>query len=83
MCKISCDSCGRSIRQDKFKDKATGMEYCKSCCTRSGQLKPYEEIKNELVKFYMEFYDYPKSAAEKFVISKLKSMPAWEKREYY
>lgn len=81
MGKIQCDSCGQSLRNNGVVDSEKGFEYCRNCCMTNGQLKPYEEIKSDKVQFYIDFYNYPRTAAEGLVVRELKEMPAWSKRE--
>jgi len=80
MGKISCDSCGKPMHGGGKKDQFTGNEYCEDCIGSEGRLKDYYVVKEKMVLFYMDKYDYPRSGAEQVVIGQLKMMPAWEKR---
>ncbi len=80
--RLFCDSCG--MRMEEAGDHGAGKRenpYCKNCCDAEGKLKPKELIREELVKFYIEKYDYPKAAAENFVDDFMSKMPAWQKKQ--
>ena len=78
--KTFCDSCGRPMYGVGTADPDNDNVYCEYCVNAEGSLKTYEEVKEGLVKFYIDKYNYPRNSAEETVINLLKMMPAWEKR---
>ncbi|MCC7552366.1 hypothetical protein KO317_01725 [Candidatus Micrarchaeota archaeon] len=80
--RLFCDSCG--MRMEESGDHGGGKQdnpYCKNCCDETGVLKPKSVIRETLIKFYIEKYDYPKTAAENFVDDFMATMPAWQNKQ--
>jgi hypothetical protein len=80
--RLFCDSCG--MRMEYSEDHGGNRlnnPYCKNCCDDDGHLKPKEIIKETMIKFYIEKYDYPRNAAEKVVEDFMKTMPAWQEKQ--
>ena len=80
--RLFCDSCG--MRMGEAGDHGGSKRdnpYCKNCCDDTGHLKPKSMIREEMIKFYIEKYDYPKNAAEKFVDNFMSKMPAWQEKQ--
>lgn len=79
--KLFCDSCGMRMEDpEDHGGRDIYNPYCKHCCDVNGNLKPRNEVRAGMVKFYMEKYDYPKQAAERFVDNFMSKMPAWKDR---
>ena len=57
--RLFCDSCG--MRMEDPEDHGGENKhnpYCKHCCDENGNLKSREEVRRNMIKFYIEKYDY-------------------------
>ncbi len=78
---IFCDSCGNRMPDASAHGGGDlNNPYCNACTDVSGKLKGRDDVRAALIKFYVEKYDYPQKAAEQWVDSEMRKMPAWEKK---
>lgn len=73
-----CIACGMPM--DKAEDFAMGdtaKDYCCHCMKEDGTMQSYEEKKQNLIQFVVQTQGVDEKAAEKVVVTMMKSLPAW------
>lgn len=74
-----CQSCGMPMKgASEHGGKDVNNPYCVYCADENGKLKPRNEVREGMVKFFMTSENKTREEAEKFVNEYMKKMPAWK-----
>jgi catechol 2,3-dioxygenase-like lactoylglutathione lyase family enzyme len=74
-----CESCGMPM--NSLRMRGGGIEsnpYCAYCCDVNGELKSRKDVRDSMVKFYMNERGVGLKEAEKKVDELMKWLPAWK-----
>lgn len=76
----SCESCGMPMRQaSDFGAGRPDNAYCVHCTDEQGQLKPYQEVLENLKNFAIKNMGISEAEALKMAQQGLSRQPAWQK----
>lgn len=74
----SCGSCGfPMLHPEDFAGGMAGADYCSTCGTEAGELKPYEEVVSLNAEYLVRQQGIDPAAAHEMARALLASMPAW------
>ena len=74
-----CEACGMQMKSDKMRGGALeNNPYCVYCCDNKGELKSRKEVRDAMVKYYMNQRGVGLLEAEKSVDDIMKWLPAWK-----
>ncbi len=74
-----CESCGMPmIQPGDFGAGDQDNKYCVHCTDKEGKLKPREEVRGGMIKYFMSVKQKPEGEAIRFVDEWMKKMPAWK-----
>ncbi|MFW9984034.1 MAG: zinc ribbon domain-containing protein [Candidatus Hermodarchaeota archaeon] len=75
-----CISCGMDMtKPEEYGGGKEGNESCVYCSDSEGNLKPRNEVREGMIKFWMQRENIDRDAAEKNVDEYMAKMPAWKK----
>ena len=79
---IQCESCGMPMKKlSEFAKLNLKSKYCTYCTNEKGNLKPFEQKREEMINFHMQENKVTRKEAEKLIDKLMKRMSAWGK--YY
>ena len=74
----NCESCGMPMHgQSDFGGRDVKNRYCTYCTYGNGQLRPWHEVRENMVMFYMKAKRIDRSEADAYVDEIMAGMPAW------
>jgi len=74
----TCIACGMPMEKaEDFAMDDPGKDYCCHCAREDGTMQSYEEKKQNLIRFVTRTQGLDEKAAEKVVVTMMKSLPAW------
>lgn len=74
---VICKSCGREMN-GKLRANKNEREYCVECTWEDGSLRSKEEVRENLINYYMRETGNPREVVEEVVDEILNRMPAWK-----